>query len=137
MTDILVMEDSMMVKFPLVPFATCLLPLKLLLHVSFDKEEVKQPYCRDTQRPNIMNYVVPPEAPDYLPFTTLPCLSEHYNHCGKKFLEKSSVSKHMLVVHGVSRPLKILQDRYLAKLMAARRIRFAICYVNFQEKDQL
>ena len=37
----------------------------------------------------------------------------------------------MLVVHGASRPSKILQDRYLAKLMAHRKISFSICYITF------
>ena len=40
----------------------------------------------------------------------------------------------MLVVHGASRPSKILQDRYLAKLMARRRISFAICYITFKTR---
>ena len=44
-----------MVKFPSVPFATCLLPLQLLLQGSFRREEVKQPHHRDAQRPNIMH----------------------------------------------------------------------------------
>ena len=67
MEDSLVVEEGMLVKFPLVPFATCLLHLQLLLQDSFHKEEVKQPNCRNTQIPNIMNYVVPPEAPNHLP----------------------------------------------------------------------
>ena len=40
MQDSLVVEEGMMVKFPLVPFATCLLPLQLLLQGSFHEEEV-------------------------------------------------------------------------------------------------
>ena len=40
----------------------------------------------------------------------------------------------MLVVHGASRPSKILQDRYLAKLMARRRTSFAICYITFKTR---
>ena len=98
MEDSLVVEEGMLVKFPSVPFATCLLHLQLLLQGSFHQEEVKQPHCRDTQRPNIMNYLGPPEAPDHLPLATLPCLPEQCNHCGK-----NSLSKHMLVVHGASR----------------------------------
>ena len=31
MQDSLVVEDGMMVKYPLIPFATCILPLQLLL----------------------------------------------------------------------------------------------------------
>jgi hypothetical protein len=53
--DSLVVEEGIMVKFPSVPFAMCLLHLQLLLQCSFHQEEVKQPHCRDTQRPNIMN----------------------------------------------------------------------------------
>ena len=49
----------MQVKFALVSFAACLLSLQLLIHGSFHQEEVRQPHHRDTQRPNIMNYVVP------------------------------------------------------------------------------
>ena len=67
-------RSLVVVKFPLVPFATCLLHLQLLLQGSFHKEEVKQPHFRDTQRPNIMNYLGPPESPDHLPLATLPCL---------------------------------------------------------------
>ena len=51
--DSLVVEEGMIVKFPLVPFATCLLPLQLLLQGSFQQEEVKQPHWRDTQKPNV------------------------------------------------------------------------------------
>ena len=36
----------------------------------------------------------------------------------------------MLVVHGVGRPSKKPQDRYLAMLMAHKRISFAICYIK-------
>ena len=71
-----------------------------------------------------MNYLVTSEAPDHLPLATLPCLPEQYNHCGKNFSRKSSLSKHMLVFHGASRSVKILQDKYLAKLMAHRKISF-------------
>ena len=38
----------------------------------------------------------------------------------------------MLLVHGAGRPLEVLQDRYLAKLMARTRISFAICYITFK-----
>ena len=76
MKESLVVEEGMLVKLPLVPFATCLLHLQLLLQGFFHQEEVKQPHCRDTQRPNIMNYLRPPEAPDHLPLATLPCLPE-------------------------------------------------------------
>ena len=86
--DSLVVEEGMIVKFPLVPFATCLLPLQLLLQDSFHQEEVKQTHLRYTQRPKIMNYVVHPEAPDHLPLTTLTSLTEQCNHCGIKLLWK-------------------------------------------------
>ena len=62
----------MLVKFPLVLFAPCLLCLQLLLHGSFYREEVKQLHCRDTQRLNIKNDRGPPEAPDHLSLATLP-----------------------------------------------------------------
>ena len=128
----------MMVKFPLVPFATCLLHLQLLVPGSFNQEEVKQPYRRDTQRPAIMNYLVPPEAPNHLPLVTLPCLPEQYNHCGKNFSRKTSLSKHMLVIHGASSPSKIQKYRYMVKFKAHRRISFAIFYtfktrISFKE----
>ena len=42
----------------------------------------------------------------------------------------------MLVIHGASCPLKILQDRYLAKLIARRRISFAICYITLKTKNR-
>ena len=74
MEDSLVVEEGMLVKFPLVPIATCLLHLQLLLQGSFHQEEVKQPHCRDTQRPNHMNYLGPPEAPGHLPLATILCL---------------------------------------------------------------
>ena len=50
MEDSLVVEEVMLVKFPSVPFATCLLHMQLLLQGSFHQEEVKQPHCRDTNR---------------------------------------------------------------------------------------
>ena len=51
MQDSLVMEKGMIVKFPVVFFTACVLPLHLLLQGSFQQEEVKQPHQRDTQRP--------------------------------------------------------------------------------------
>ena len=47
----------MLIKYPLVPFAICLIHLQLLLQDSFHQEEVKQPHCRNTQRPKIMNFL--------------------------------------------------------------------------------
>ena len=61
------------------------------------------------------------EAPDTLPLATLPCLPEQCSHRGKNFSRKSGLSKHMLEIHGASNCSKILQYRYLAKLMARRR----------------
>ena len=81
MQDSLVVEEGLIVKFPLVTFAPCLLPLQLQLPGSFQQEEVKQPNWRDTQRPSVMNYRVPPEAPDHLPLFALPCLPEYCSHC--------------------------------------------------------
>ena len=40
----------------------------------------------------------------------------------------------MLVVNGACLTSKILQDRYLAKLMARKRIGFAICYITFKTR---
>ena len=56
MEDSLVVEEGMLGKFSSVLFATCLLQLQLLLQDSFYQDEVKQPHCRDTQRPKIMNF---------------------------------------------------------------------------------
>ena len=99
MQDTLVLEESMILKLPLVYFA-------ILLQGAFQQDKFKQPHCRDTQRPNIMNYLVTPKATYHLLLATLPYLSEQYNHCGKNFSRISS-----LVVNGASPPLKILQDR--------------------------
>ena len=55
MEDSLVVEEGMLVKFPLVPLATCLLNLQLMLQGSFHQEEVKQPHCKNAQKPKIMN----------------------------------------------------------------------------------
>ena len=96
MQESLLVEEGMMVKFPLIPFVTCLLPLQLLLQASFRQEKVAQPHCIDTQRP--------PEAQDHLP--------DQCNHCGKNFLRKSSLNKRMLMVHGASRPSKMLANLY-------------------------
>ena len=80
----LVVEEGMIVNFPMVP----LLLWQLLLQDSFQKEEIKQSHCRDTQRSNIMNYLVTIEAPDHMPLASLPCLPEQCNDCGKKKLFK-------------------------------------------------
>ena len=40
----------------------------------------------------------------------------------------------MLVVHGASRPSKILHDIYLANLMAHVRISFVICYIALKTR---
>ena len=65
---------------------------------------------------------------------TLPCLPEQCRHGGKNFSRRSSLSKHRLLVHGASRPTKIMQDRYLAKLMVHRRTSFAICYITLKTR---
>ena len=69
MHDSLVVEEGIIVKFPFVTVATFAAPASRFFFSQ--KEEVKQPHCRDTQRPNIMNYLVTPEALDHLPLTTL------------------------------------------------------------------
>ena len=99
MRDSLLVEEGMIVKFPLV----CIATLQLLLQCSLQQEEVKQSHCRETQWPNIMNYQVTQKASEHLPLTLLPCLPEQCYHCGKNFSRKSSLSKHMFVVHGASR----------------------------------
>ena len=102
--DSLVVEKGMIVKFPFGPFATFLLPLQLLLQGSFHQEKVKQPHCRETQRLNIrimwcllrhqITYHTPPCPVRQSSVTTVARIS----------LKKSSLSKHMSVVHGASRP---------------------------------
>ena len=56
MEDSLVVEEGMLVKFSLVPFATCLHHLQILLQGSFHQDEIKQPHCRDIQKNKIMNF---------------------------------------------------------------------------------
>ena len=80
----------MIVKIPLLPL------LQRLLQGSLQQEEVEEPHRRCTQRSN-MNYQLTPEAPDHLTLATLPFFPEQCNHCGKNFLRKLSLSKHMLV----------------------------------------
>ena len=91
-------EQGMMVKFHLVPFATCLLHLKLLLQGSFHQEEVKSPHFRDSHRPNIMKYLEPPEhqiTRHLPPFLVCQKSATTVAHTYKK---KNSLLKHMLVV---------------------------------------
>ena len=76
----------------------------------------------------------PPEAPEHLPLAAMPCSPAQCHHCRRNFTRNSSLPKHMLVVHGAGRPSKILQNRYLAKLMACRRMSFAICYITFKTR---
>ena len=91
MRRICMMEEGMIVKIPLLPL------LQRLLQGSLQQEEVEEPHRRCTQRSN-MNYQLTPEAPDHLTLATLPFFPEQCNHCGKNFLRKLSLSKHMLVV---------------------------------------
>ena len=49
-------EEEGILKFPSVPLATRLLHLQLLLQGAFHQDEVKQPDCRNTQRPKLMNF---------------------------------------------------------------------------------
>ena len=93
----------MLIKFPLVPFGTFLLHLQLLLQGSFHQEEVKQPHCRDTQRPQIMNFwgLMRQQITCHLP-PFLVCQNSDTT-VARTSLKKNSLSKHMLMVHGASR----------------------------------
>ena len=84
MQDSLVVEEDVMVKFPLVSFITYPLPLKLLFQGFSYQEEVEQSYCKYTQDPTSRIFWCP-ETPDLLLRATLPCFSEQCNHCGKNF----------------------------------------------------
>ena len=55
----------------------------------FHQQEVKQPHCSDTQKTQQMHQI-----------TWHSCLPEQCNHCDQNLSRKSSLSKHMLVVHG-------------------------------------
>ena len=74
--DSLVVQEGLIVKFPLVPVATFAAPDSRFF---FQQEEVKKQHHRDTQRPNIMNYLLTSKAPDHLQLATLPCLLEQCN----------------------------------------------------------
>ena len=104
--DSLVVQEGMIVKFVLVPVITFAVPASRF----FPARRSLKPHCTDTQRSKTMNYLATHQATDHLPLATLPCLPEQCNHYGNNFSRKSSLSKYMLVVHGVSRPSKILQD---------------------------
>ena len=99
----LVVEKGILVKFPSVPFATCLLHLHLLLQGSFHQEEVKQPHCSYTQRHKIMNLwgLLRNQITCHLP--PFPVCQNSATTVAKNFFKKNSLSKHMLVVHGTSR----------------------------------
>ena len=86
MQYILVDEEGMIVKYPLSTFCQ-LSPFPAPpARGSFQEEEVKQPHWKYTKkRPNIMYYVVPPEAPDHLPLASLPCL-----HVSEATVERTS-----------------------------------------------
>ena len=131
MQDSLVLEEGMMVKFPLIPLPLVSLPCISCFKVLSAKKKLNNHIVEIHKDPTSFNIYVPPEAPYHLPLATLPCSTAQCNHCSKNFSIKSSLSKHMLVVHGAGSPSKILQNRYLAKLMARMRISFAICYINF------
>ena len=77
MLNSLVVEKGMLVKFPFVSLATCLLPMQLMLQGSFHQEEVKQTQhnelpgarspatCHRLGKKNSMN---PPEFNFFLDF---------------------------------------------------------------------
>ena len=84
MEDSLVVEEGIMVKFPSVPFAMCLLHLQLLFQGSFHQEEVKEPNCRYT--PNIMNDLG-------LLRHQLTCHSPHFTVCQNTAIPVARTSK--------------------------------------------
>ena len=58
----LVVEEGMLVKFPFVSLATCLLPMQIMLEGSFHQEEVKQTQHNELSGARL--------APDHLPLVT-------------------------------------------------------------------
>ena len=50
------------------------------------------------------------------------------------YMPSIQLCRQMLVVHGAGHPSKILQDRYLAKLMVWRSISFANSYTTFKTR---
>ena len=124
MHDSLLVEEGKMVKFSLVPFGTFLHSLQLLLQGYFHQEGVKQSHCRDTQRLNIRNCLVPTEANCH------PVLfSKTVQLLLQELLKKvQPVQAHIGGPCEASSPSEILQDRYLA----CRRISFGICYITLK-----
>ena len=80
--DSLVVQEGMIVKFPLVPVATFAAPVSRFF--SSSKKKFTNNIV-DIHKDPIMKYMLNPEAPDHLPLATLPCLPERCNHCGKNF----------------------------------------------------
>ena len=78
-----VLQEGMILKFPLGP--SCHFCSSCFKDFFLQQEEVKKQHGKDTQRPNIMNYILTPEAPDHLPLATQCCLLEQCNHLTRTF----------------------------------------------------
>ena len=84
-----------------------------------------------------MNYLVTPVAPDHLPLATVPCLPEQCNQCGKNFSRKSSLSKHMVVVHGASFSLENIARQMPGQVDGTQKDQLCHLLHRLQDWDQL
>ena len=86
--DSLVVEESMIVKFPLVSFATCLLPLQLLLQGSFHKKKLNI-HIGEIHN-NLISWIMWGVLRHQMTYNSPPSfLQEQRNHYGKNFSRKS------------------------------------------------
>ena len=134
MEDSLVVEEGMLVKFLLFPFATCLLHLQILLQGSFHQDEVIQPHCRDTQRPKIINFWGLLRHQITCHFPPFPVYQNSVTTVAKTSVKKQPVPKAHVGGPWIQTLKKILQDKYLVKLQAHQRISFVISYIIFKTK---
>ena len=100
-------------------------------------KEVKEPHCKDTQDP--ISWIIWCLLRHHITCHLPPCPVSQNSAItvARTSQKKSCPSKHMLMVHEASCPSKILLVRYLAKLMACRRISFAICYITLKMRISL
>ena len=77
----LVVQEGMIVKFPLVTVATLAAPVSSFF--SSSKKKLRNNIERYT---NIINNLLTHKASDHLPLATLPWLPEQCNHCGAKII---------------------------------------------------